>query len=166
MTDNGEQFHVARARRLPITHGGVDYRGFSLRRAYDRTLSIPASGGSGVNTEQSNFHSHYAYEFRHRGATHAWEHPRRQRPPPGPNPSYPHQSSAHAYSHPNPQRGNPFASPHVRRATGHGGPPRTGWKKTEMDHAAHVSTFWRAMQVTGIVLVVSMIGGGWGASAA
>ncbi|THH16002.1 hypothetical protein EW146_g4569 [Bondarzewia mesenterica] len=135
------------------------------RRAYDRSLAALAGGEDAAHPHQG-FHNHHASEFRNRGATHAWEHARRARP----NSSNPHYySSTYASPHPSTHHPtDPFASPHVRRATGHPHakmPPRTGWKRTEADHAAHVSTFWRAMQVTGIVLFVAMLGGGLGANA-
>ncbi|KAI0040599.1 DnaJ-domain-containing protein [Auriscalpium vulgare] len=137
------------------------------RRAYDRTLSAAPAATSHHPHDPASYqhpHSQWSYETRRRGATHAWE---RRRPPPGAS-AHPRASHHAGHHHPYPgaqQRPDPFSSPNVRRATGASKAPRTGWQQTEEDRVGSVSSFWRAAQVAGIVVVVAMFGNGLTASA-
>lgn len=138
-------------------------------RAYDKALGDP--------TMFTRHSQHYGAPYetrRHRGATHAWEYAR---------PSYTAQrQSGTAHHHPGPgfshpehtyprPSSDPFASPYVRNATGKKAPPphhhrfQYGYR-SEADRVGSISSFWRAVQVVGVVLLVATIGGGFGASAA
>ncbi|GBE88580.1 hypothetical protein SCP_1303970 [Sparassis crispa] len=136
------------------------------RRAYDRTIVAAASIRNPSNSfNDAAYTMHPSYE-RRRGATHAWEYSRRPRsgqhytPPPG------HAQQAHGHAqHPYARHSDPFSSPNVQRATGkkttrpvHEGP-------TEADRISGESTFWRVVQVVGIVMLVATIGGGVSANA-
>ncbi|TFY51180.1 hypothetical protein EVG20_g11124, partial [Dentipellis fragilis] len=132
------------------------------RRAYDRTLSTSTTPRHPTSShhDMGRPYGAWGYETRKRGATHAWaEHPRRR-------PAQGHPQDYQAYQQqrppqPPPPHMDPFSSPHVRRATGQGHQhqhPRTGWKRTELDRASDVSTFWRAAQVIGIVAFVAILG--------
>ncbi|KAI0061175.1 DnaJ-domain-containing protein [Artomyces pyxidatus] len=139
------------------------------RRAYDRSLTMGDASAS--QHPQASHHPHHpayghpysqwSYETRRRGATHAWE---RQGRPGASAHRPPHSPQHRAGQGTHPQR-DPFTSPHVRRATGAGQAPRTGWQQTEEDRVGQVSSLWRAAQVTGIVMIVAVFGNGLSASA-
>ncbi|EPS97490.1 hypothetical protein FOMPIDRAFT_1061770 [Fomitopsis schrenkii] len=137
------------------------------RRAYDRAMAQR----TGVSTRayahgHDHPSSHWSYDVRRRrGATHAWEHHYSHRPPPGPGE---HTRPPPGRHYERPQEPDPFASPHVRRATGHnraaGAEARAEMRAREEDMAHHESVFWRVVQVMGVVLVVAAVGGGVSAS--
>ncbi|KZT30156.1 DnaJ-domain-containing protein [Neolentinus lepideus HHB14362 ss-1] len=145
------------------------------RRAYDRELAAGASSArrtSGGPTASHYPYSQAAYEGRRRGATYAWERHHRPQsashhPPPGYRGYDPGRSG---YSHTQTQHNshaqaqyphNPFASPYVRRATG---TKKEDWQTAE-DRVRSVSGFWRFIQVLGVVLTVTTVGGGFTANA-
>ncbi|EIM87556.1 DnaJ-domain-containing protein [Stereum hirsutum FP-91666 SS1] len=141
------------------------------RRAYDRTLVSPSPhsrrAGTAHSAESPYGHPHWSYANRHRGATHAWENTRRQQTRHQAQ-QHPYQYQSHSpWAHPAQQQGrDPFSSPHVRRATGmHQNFTRGRPEQTDQDRVQNSSQIWRVMQVTGIVLLVSMVGGGWSANA-
>lgn len=131
------------------------------RAEYDRSLDVTRT----PFTQNAHSNSYYPeYGTRKRGATHAWERARHQ------------AHTSHRYSgstfrpdgfpqhpHTHPHARDPFSSPNVQRATGQ----RANHNPHRDVHpTANVSSFWRAMQVIGVVMLVTMIGGGTGASAA
>ncbi|KAI0824488.1 DnaJ domain-containing protein [Trametes gibbosa] len=154
------------------------------RRAYDRTLA-PATAAGHASHDAHHAYTHWSYETRRRGATHAWEYARRPNtggaarhsyaypPPPGAPPgssSSAHSAHANAkYAH-NPQgaRTNPFAHPHVQRATGRRGPLETGAGAGATGPATSdkVSMLGRAVTVAVLVFIMATIGHGASASAA
>ncbi|KAL4244600.1 hypothetical protein ABKN59_010634 [Abortiporus biennis] len=106
------------------------------------------------------------------------------------NPSYQRSTKSSTAEQPST---NPFSSPYVQRATGYkpnpnnrhgytehgvggggggvGGGRRMGRHmhatyESNSNNVHHVSSFWRAVQVVGVVLLVASIGGGFVASAA
>jgi hypothetical protein len=141
------------------------------RRAYDRSLAEGAgqhrhhTAAAASSSYQAGY---WAYETRRRpGATHAWQrqgptnaghrHPGYPPPPGG-------RSRSSPYTHP--QAGpehhrDPFSSPNVQRATGYS----RHNQPTPSDHIHSVSTFWRTMQVIGVVMVIATVGGGFSANA-
>ena len=133
------------------------------RRAYDRTLleaPIP----------KPSYDYGAFYETRRRRgpkATYAWE-PRRSSPS-SPNPhsssSSSSSSSSHSRAQPHPHpyhyhrpEPSPFFHPDQR-------PPRGSGQRDPMaehDRVAGVSSFWRAVQVSGLIATVIVIGGALG----
>ena len=137
------------------------------RRSYDRAQSSSSHTPRQPYPYHEATHSHWSYEGRKRGASHAWEYARR----PNSRPSYtysPPPGSSH-YSHVHqrhPSAGpNPFHNPNVRRATGQKGPLPTGRGPTQADHVARESVFMRAAIVAGLVLLIATIGHGLSANA-
>ena len=133
---------------------------FVTRRAYDRTLvhaPVPKP-----TYDYTTF-----YETRRRRgpkATYAWE-PHRS----SPSSSNTHSSSSSQHSHPRTQsqphpyhyqrpEPSPFFHPGQKHPRGSG---RRG-STAEDDSAAGVSSFWRAVQVSGLIAVVIAIGGTFG----
>lgn len=125
------------------------------RRAYDRTL-IDAP------VPQPNHNYTTFYETRRRRgpkATYAWEH-RRSSPSSSSSPQHSHSRTQpyphpHHYHRPEP---SPFFHPGQRY-------PRGGGRRdpmAEQDNVVGVSSFWRAVQVSGLIAVVIAIGGAFG----
>src|ERR1700722_1771467 len=112
------------------------------RRAYDRSLGYARpSGRTGSST--------VLYESRRRGATHAWESHRR--------PTY-HRP------HPRTHQGKGGSTSYEPNASK---PSKgTAWRQKnapedmEADRVRGESSFWRAMQIIGLVLVITTVGGG------
>ncbi|TBU21899.1 DnaJ domain-containing protein [Dichomitus squalens] len=136
------------------------------RRAYDRSQATFSQTHTQSYHEPS--HTHWSYEGRRRGATHAWEYARRPNahrsytypPPPGSSQYYAHQQQ-HPAGGP-----NPFHNPNVQRATGRKGPLPTDRGPTQSDYIARESVFIRTAQVAGLVVLIGLIGHGVSASAA
>lgn len=141
------------------------------RRAYDRKLSDDTQRTTAYTPpSSSHLWAYEMHERRRRGATHAWEHPRRQSQsnsapgyqyrPPG---SSTYQSQTHGRHY------DPHTSTSGRRETGFG----TGSakldelerKRREHDRAMRESAFGRFIRVMGLVLLITSIGGGWSAHA-
>ncbi|KAI0686586.1 DnaJ domain-containing protein [Earliella scabrosa] len=135
------------------------------RRSYDR--SVTQHNPSHPHTHHEASHTHWSYEGRRRGATHAWEYARRPNtsrhytypPPPGSSP-FSHTHHQHPASGP-----NPFANPNVQRATGRRGPLPTDRGPTQADYVARESMFVRTIQVAALVLLIATVGHGFSASA-
>lgn len=129
----------------------------AARRAYDRTLVETPAPKPGY--DYTTF-----YETRRRRgpkATYAWE-PRRS----SPSTSNPHSSSSSQHSHsrtqsrPHPSHYHrPEPSPFFHPGEKH---PRGSGERTEQDGVVGVSSFWRAVQVSGLIAVVIAIGGAFG----
>ncbi|KAF9793486.1 DnaJ-domain-containing protein [Thelephora terrestris] len=130
------------------------------RRAYDRTLVDAPVSKPGYN------YTTFYETRRQRGpkATYAWE-PRRS----SPSSSNPQSSSSSQHSHsrtqPHPHpyhyqrpEPSPFFHPGQKHTRGSG---RRG-PTAEQDGAAGVSSFWRAVQVSGLIAVVIALGGTFG----
>ncbi|KAI0800017.1 DnaJ domain-containing protein [Fomes fomentarius] len=140
------------------------------RRAYDRDLSAQYTSAH-PHTHHEASHSHWSYEGRRRGATHAWEYARRPNsarhsytypPPPGSSPySHTHHQQQQQSAGP-----NPFSNPHVQRATGRKGPLPTDKGPTQADYVARESMLVRTAQVAALVFLIATIGHGFSASAA
>jgi hypothetical protein len=140
------------------------------RRAYDRSLIAEGPSRSAPTSAYSHTHAagHWAHEhdsgpWRRPGATHAWQ----KHHAPGAGPYWRGHPRSSPYTHP--QAGpeyhrDPFSSPNVRRATGHNA-PRSSRTHSETDRLNHVSSFWRAVQMVGIVILVVTVGGGFSANA-
>ncbi|KAI0791593.1 DnaJ domain-containing protein [Irpex lacteus] len=141
------------------------------RRAYDRSLT---SGGSGLHRHAAPSsaypgthwaHGHDPGVRRKPGATHAWQ----KHNAPGTGPYWKGQPRSSPYTHPraSPEfHQDPFESPHVRRATGHNtNNARYRHGLSAADKMNHVSSFWRAVQIIGVVMFVATVGGGFSASA-
>lgn len=137
------------------------------RRAYDRSLVEGAGQHRYHPTTASAPTGYWAYEARRRpGATHAWQ---RQgaagagqrsgyAPPPGTHP----RSSPYTHPQAGPEHHrDPFSYPSVQRATGRSKPHQP----TPLDHVNNVSSFWRTMQVLGVVMFIATVGGGFSANA-
>ncbi|TFK84656.1 DnaJ-domain-containing protein [Polyporus arcularius HHB13444] len=132
------------------------------RRAYDRDQTA-AYNSSHPHThhEAGSSYTHWSFEGRRRGATHAWEYSRRPNtgraytypPPPG--------TSHYAHTQQHPQRPNPFSNPNVQRATGRRGP----LPSEPADHVARESMLGRTVQVAALILLIATIGHGFSASA-
>ncbi|KAI0083804.1 DnaJ domain-containing protein [Irpex rosettiformis] len=147
------------------------------RRAYDRQLEASGSGlhrhpapasaypGYGTNTTGHWGHGHDPGARRRPGATHAWQ----RHNAPGTGPYWKGQPKSSPYTHPKagPEfHQDPFNSPHVRKATGHNSNlSRHQHRFSAADRMNHVSSFWRAVQIIGVVMFVATIGGGLSASA-
>ena len=137
------------------------------RRAYDRAIAQRTGASTRAYAHGHDYpYSHWSYDVRRRrGATHAWEHHHPHRPPPGPGE---HARPPPGRHYERPQGPDPFASPHVRRATGHnraaGAEARAEMRAREEDMVHHESVLWRVVQVVGIVLVIAAVGGGFSAS--
>lgn len=142
----------------------------SRRRAYDRSLKDAGHQRTAASPSAypGTHAGHWEYEARRRpGATHAWG----QSHPPGSRygqhgPYWHGDPRASPFTHPKAtpeHHQDPFGSPHVRRATGHN--PFRHHGSTEADRMNHVSSFWRAVQVIGVVMIVATVGGGLRASA-
>ncbi|CAL1696738.1 unnamed protein product [Somion occarium] len=136
------------------------------RRAYDKTLGSTSSNGHPAHHASS-----YAYQYpydtvRRRGATHAWSYARTSSHAHSRASGSTHKAGFGASfesSHPHARRhSDPFASPNVQKATGR---RKTVGDHTEADRVTAESSFWRAIQVIGVVLFVVTVGGGFGAVA-
>ena len=125
-----------------------------IRRAYDKSLLATH------NLEDRHSHPsptpHHVYDTtRRRGATYAWTHSRssyysgRASSARRPGHEFPHQRPGGHY--------DPFASPHVRKASGH-------QAMDNKDPISAESSVWRTAQVIGVILSVVIIGGGFQAS--
>ncbi|KAH9848021.1 DnaJ domain-containing protein [Lenzites betulinus] len=164
------------------------------RRAYDRTLAPSAPAGHAHAPHESHHaYTHWSYETRRRGATHAWEYARRPHPngprhsyayppPPGSSSSSSTSTSSSSsssswtppnshYTHNAPHaRTNPFAHPNVQRATGRRGPLPTGagggGGAPPPATSDAVSMLGRTVTVAVLVFLIATIGHGMSASAA
>ncbi|KAI0701866.1 DnaJ domain-containing protein [Cytidiella melzeri] len=135
------------------------------RRAYDRSLTASSSGHHRHPAPAS---AHWAHGYdpsvrRRPGATHAWS----QHNASGTGPYWKGQPRSSPYTHPQAEPGHhqdPFNSPYVRRATGHNS-TKEPLGPSDEDKLKRVSSFWRAMQVIGVVMFVATFGRGLSASA-
>jgi len=126
---------------------------FIIRHAYDRTLLE-----SPIPKPSYNYGAFYETR-RQRGpkATYAWE--SRRTPPSSSSSQHSHsrtQSNAHPYHYRQPGP-SPFFHPGQRPGGGREQDPMT-----EHDRVARVSSFWRAVQVSGLIAIVIAIGGALG----
>lgn len=142
----------------------------SWRRAYDKTLVDDLHGPTSPRHPSHHFESHPYDVTRRKGATYAWQH-QHPRHTAHAHPRHAHQAGAGGpYQRPHTDPGarfrdrDPFSSPYVQRATG----KRDDAKRrehTEMDRVNNVSSFWRTVQVIGVVLFIAVVGGGFRADA-
>jgi len=150
MTRRGSQ--TLRTRSTPTSDTNSP---LTFRRAYDSTLldaPIP----------KPTYDYGAFYETRRRRgpkATYAWE-SRRTAPSSSSSSQHSHsqtQSHPHSYHYHRPEP-SPFFHP------GQKPPPGSGQKDpmAEHDHVAGVSSFWRAIQVSGLIAVVIAVGGALG----
>lgn len=137
------------------------------RRAYDRSLLSEGAAPRHFASSPGSSHApgYWAYEARRRpGASHAWSSTKRPGSSAHHHPGYTPPPGSSPYTHPKagPQyHRDPFSSPNVQRATGFS----RRHKPTEQDRANQISTFWRTMQVMGMVMLIASIGGGFSAKA-
>jgi hypothetical protein len=114
-----------------------------IRRAYDRSLGNTRAPGR----PSAAHYPHWSYETRRRGATHAWESHRRPiYHKPHPKTHQPSGGSASA------DRNAPYPSHRVRRATGKNPNEQ---EFSQADRVRRESSLWRAVQVIGIVVIIS-----------
>ncbi|KAI0717813.1 DnaJ domain-containing protein [Cerioporus squamosus] len=122
------------------------------RRAYDREQTVDYTASHPhTHHEASSAYTHWSYEGRRRGATHAWSEYSR-RPNSGRAYTYPPPPGTSHYAHTQQQGPNPFSNPNVQRATGRRGP----LPSTPSDHP---------VTVTALILLIATIGHGFSASA-
>lgn len=126
---------------------------FTHRRTYDRTLADPPLAKPDYN--YTTF-----YETRRRRgpkATYAWE-PRRSSPS-----SLNQQSSSSSSSRPHRHdHDRPGPSPFFHPGQKHSRKTRQNSSMSEQDGVVGVSSFWRAVQVSGLIAVVIAVGGAFG----